>query len=74
VIEGLDLTFLVDTQNKGFVRWIEIESNDIVELLDKVFVAAELEGLDEMGLEVVLFPDCSSYLWDTTLASSSAPG
>ena len=56
-IEGLDLTFLVDTQNKGFVRWIEIESNDIVELLDKVFVATELEGLDEMGLEVVLFPD-----------------
>lgn len=56
-IEGLDLTFLVDAQHKGFVRGIEIQANDIVELLDKVFVAAELEGLDEMRLEGVLLPN-----------------
>lgn len=56
-IEGLNLTFLVDAQNEGFLWWIEIESDDIVKLLDKVFVAADLESLDEMGLEVVLPPD-----------------
>ena len=56
-VQGLDLTFLVHAQDKGFVRGIEIQSDDIVELLDKVFVAADLEGLDEMGLEVVLLPD-----------------
>jgi len=56
-IEGLDLTLLVDAQHKGFVRGIEIESDDIVELLDKPFIATELEGLDEMGLEAVSLPD-----------------
>ena len=45
-IEGLDLAFLVDAQHEGFVRWIEIEPDDIVELLDKVFVAADLKGLE----------------------------
>jgi hypothetical protein len=30
------------------VRGIEIESDDIVELLDKTFVAADFEGLDEI--------------------------
>jgi len=56
-IEGLDLTFLVDAQHQRFVRGIEIKPDDVVEFFDKVFVAAELEGLDEMGLEVVLLPD-----------------
>src|SRR3972149_9534969 len=56
-VEGLDLTLLVDTQNQGLVRRIEIQSNYVVEFLHKVFVAAELEGLDQMWLEAVLLPD-----------------
>lgn len=56
-IEGLDLLFLVDAQHQGFVRVIEIQSNDIGELLDKVFVMAEIEGLYEMKLEGVLLPN-----------------
>ena len=56
-IESLNLTFLVDTQHQGFVRGIEIESDDIVELLNKMVVSTDLEGLDEMGFEVVVFPD-----------------
>ena len=72
-IEGLDLTFLVDAQNEGFVRWIEIESNNIVELLDKVFIAANLEGLDEMGLEVVLLPNTLNAHRTDALSLGHAP-
>src|SRR3990167_984257 len=72
-IEGLDLTFLVDTQHKGFVRGIEIESDDIVELLDKMFVAADLEGLDEMGFEVVLFPDTTDRRLAEAMRLGHAP-
>lgn len=56
-VEGLDLAFLVHAQNKGFVRGIQIQSNDIVQLLDKLCVAAEFEGFDEMGFEIVVLPD-----------------
>ena len=45
-VEGLDLAFLVDTQDQGFVRGVEVQADDIVELLDKMLVAADLEGLD----------------------------
>ena len=72
-IEGLDLTFLVDTQHKGFVRGIEIESDDIVELLNKMFVSTDLEGLDEMGFEVVLFPDTTDRRLAEALRLGHAP-
>jgi hypothetical protein len=55
-IEGLDLTFLVDTQHDRPVRRIEIEPDNIVELRDKLFVPTDLEGLDEMRLETVQVP------------------
>jgi hypothetical protein len=51
------LAFLVDAQDKGFVRRIEIQSDDVVELVDKVLVPADLEGPDEVGLEVMLLPN-----------------
>ena len=56
-IKGLHLTFLVDAQHKGPVRGIQIQSDHIVELLDKPRVPAELEGLDKMGLEAMSIPD-----------------
>ena len=59
MVEGLDWAFLIDTQDQGFVRGIEVQTDDIVELLDKMLVAAELEGLDQMRLEVVPFPDAA---------------
>ena len=55
--ECFDLAFLVDAQGKGLLRRIEIESNDVVEFLNEVFIAAFLEGSDEMRPEVVLLPD-----------------
>lgn len=56
-IEGLDLAFLVDAQDQTLVRGIEVEADDIVELLDKLFVPADLESLDQMGFEPVLMPN-----------------
>lgn len=55
-VEGLDLTLLVDAQNQGSVGGIQIEPDDIDELFQEVFVATEFEGLDQMGLQVVLLP------------------
>jgi hypothetical protein len=52
-IDGLDLAFPVDLQDQAPVRRIEVESDDIVELLDKGFVPADLEGLDQMSGEPV---------------------
>ena len=56
-IKGLNLTLLIDAQHKGPVRGIKIQSDHIVELLDKPRVTAELEGLDAMGLEAMSVPD-----------------
>ena len=48
----MDLTLLVDAKDDGFVRRIQIKANNIVQFLDKLFVAAELESLDQVRLEV----------------------
>lgn len=55
-VEGLNLTFFVDTQHQGSVWWIDIEPNNVEELLEEMFVATEFERFDQMGLEVVLLP------------------
>ena len=72
-IEGLDLALLVDAQDQGLVRWIEVEPDDIVELLDKVRVPADLEGPDEMGLEVVSLPDTPNRRLAEALGLGHAP-
>lgn len=72
-IEGLDLAFLVDAQDQGLVRGIEVEPNHIVELLDKLLVPADLEGPDEMGLEVVSLPDTPNRSLAETLCLGHAP-
>src|SRR5688572_8336582 len=56
-IECLDLAFLVDAQDQGFVWRIEIKADHVVELFDKTFVAAELESLGQMRLEAVSIPN-----------------
>src|SRR4029450_2553823 len=56
-IECLDLAFLVDAQDQGLVWRVEIKAHHIVELFDKMFVAAELERLGQMRLEAVSIPN-----------------
>lgn len=55
-IKSLDLAFLIDRQDQGLVGWIEVEADNIRQLFEKVLVSAELEGLHQMRLEVVLSP------------------
>ncbi len=40
-VERLDLAFLVDTEDQGFIGRIEIQADDIGELLHKVLVSAD---------------------------------
>lgn len=66
-IEGLDLAFLVDAQDQALVWRILVEPDDIIKLLDKLFVPADLEGLDQMGFETVLLPNPLNAHWTDTL-------
>jgi hypothetical protein len=53
----LDLAFLIDGEDQGLVRRIEVQADHVVELLDKVLIAADFEGPDEMRLGVVALLD-----------------
>ena len=55
-VQGLNLAFFVDTQHQGFVWWIDVETNNVDEFFEEMFVATQLERFDQMGLEVVLLP------------------
>lgn len=54
---GLESDFSRRRTNQGFVGRIEVKAHDIVELLDESLVAAEFEGFDQMGFQVVLLPN-----------------
>jgi hypothetical protein len=40
-VERLDLRFLINRQNQGFVRRIKVEADDVLNLLDKALVSGE---------------------------------
>jgi len=56
-IEGLNLGLLVDAQDEGVLRRMEVESDDVPQLLLEAAVRAELESLDPVGLEPPGPPD-----------------
>ena len=56
-IQGLYLALLVDAKYKGLVRGVQVQAHDVGEFLKEMFVTAELEGLEQMGLQIVLLPD-----------------
>lgn len=58
--QGLDLALFVDTKHHGLLGRIQVQTDDIAELLDETFVAAELEGLYQMGLQVVSLPNAAN--------------
>jgi len=58
-VQGLDLAFLIHGEHQGLVWRIEIQPHHIVELLDKLGVPAELEGLAQMRFEPMLLPDAA---------------
>src|SRR5437867_271683 len=56
-VQRLNLALLVNTQYQRFVRWIQIQPNDVMQLFDKPLVPAQLERFDPMRLQTMLFPD-----------------
>jgi hypothetical protein len=59
-IERLDLALLVDRQNDGVGGRVDIESDDILELVDEQRVIGELELAPTMGLKAVRLPNPSN--------------
>ncbi len=56
-VQRLDLALLVDAQHQRLVGRIQVQAHDVAQFLDEPLVAAELEGLRQVGLETVLLPD-----------------
>ena len=52
-IEGLNLALLIDAQHQRLRGRIQIEADDVPQLAHEVRIAAELEGLRPMGLQIV---------------------
>ena len=61
-VQRLDLRLLVDAQDHGALRRMEIQPDDIPHLLDEKRVARQLEGLDPMRLEGERPPDATDRL------------
>jgi len=56
-IEGLDLALLVDREDNGMIRGIDIEADNVLELGGKGRIIRQLELPHLMGLEAVRSPD-----------------
>src|SRR5712692_4792989 len=62
-IERLNLGFLVQRQHERVFRRVKVETDHVLQLLGKVRVVAQLEGLGPMWLETVLSPDAAHGLF-----------
>ena len=56
-VEGLDLGFLIDTQNNRSIRRVQVQADDVADFLDEVGIGREFERLVEVGLEPEGAPD-----------------
>src|SRR5215213_5331745 len=56
-IQGLDLTLLIDREHQRMLWRIEIQTNDVLQLLDELRIVAELESADPVGLQTMALPD-----------------
>lgn len=56
-IQGLNLRLLIAAQHQGVLRGRKVEANDVLKLVDELWVVGELEGLDPMRPQTVLAPD-----------------
>ena len=72
-IESVNLAFLVNGEHQRLVRRIEVEPDHVMELLDKLSVAAELERPDEVRLETVPSPDPANGGLAETLGLGHGP-
>src|SRR6185312_3589157 len=78
-IERLDLALLVNRQDDGVRRRIDIETDDIPQFADEVWIPGELELADPMRFETMSAPDAlhvspkRPLLSPSSLPSSTSP-
>src|SRR6516164_3135187 len=73
-IECLNLRFLVHTQDDCLIRRVEIQTDYISELLEKLPVGRQLEGSHPMRMKVVSVPDAMDSLMTNTRLLRHAAG
>ena len=56
-LQRLALTLLVAAQDQRFLRWIEVQSDDVPEFLFELLVIGEREGPPQMRFESVPTPN-----------------
>ena len=56
-IQRLDLGFLVHTEHQRLFRRIQVQPDDVADLVDELWVIADLEGVDQVRLEPECLPD-----------------
>jgi len=56
-VKSLDLALFVNAEYQCVFRRVEVQSDDIMELLNETRVAAQLERTNQVGLQTVLLPD-----------------
>ena len=69
-VQRLDTRFFVYAQYKSLVRWVEVQSHDVSDLLDEERIGGQLEGLCAMRLKRERSPDTA----DGALAHAGAAG
>lgn len=56
-VQGLDLGLLVYAKHHGLVRWVQIQSHDIGELLDELLISGQFESFHAVRLQAVRIPN-----------------
>jgi hypothetical protein len=56
-IEGLNVTFLIDAENHGFIRWVEIQPDNITNLLYEERIGRMFEMFLSVRLNPKGFPN-----------------
>src|SRR5580658_100274 len=55
-IQGLNLALLVQAQHQSFLRWIQIQPDNVGQFLQKFRIPRELKSTTQMRLEIVQLP------------------
>ena len=66
VVKRLDLAFLVDRQDHGVRRWIDVEADDVADLVGEPRIVRELELPHPMRLQAVAAPNAVNPLSGST--------
>jgi hypothetical protein len=60
-VECLNLALLIDAEDQGVFRRVEVKTNDIDQLLRESRVVAHLEGPDQVRLQPIGAPDAADH-------------